>query len=589
MHKAIRLCKENVLGWKMEVVVLMLIGVLSEGCDDQTMFGTVVKLFLGFMASEVAQSRSLAVNRGVAPIYRYLKHCYRIEFDLDEHDSCHESHTPVPFNIITDDVAVNSFKYLNEGLKWIFQEGVHFDGQMSFRPDCAELFQTLTELLGFGLFEEILKIVKRLDAELNSPAYQRAMAEIWAGVCRGMTFHALNGIQAAQLVDELIKTISFASISSGTLWYESARFIVDSSKGHVLSLIFRLVADRVMATFNISDVSTVMLSIELQILTGHFRGCPCSDLVDSIFPIAHELMSNPLDSLRRSASDLMFVLVSIQPTNIQYLRWNQCESNVSYCKSLLILAEMMSQDPIRTQFWNWALDIVLSLTLMIGSDELEVQVEAKRILQVLAWTSFAPADIGKSILSQCLDFDDESRKRLPESSTKALLKFARTFYSRNSSILQSCNAQLVAQIMKSMAKDYLSPTVRDEFAEILGPIFHSNAEVCSLVCRGISSKLEVAAKDIKRLENIKERHILVLVASSLILSHPYDIPPWTPSLLTVLTRFIHDRHPISAVAKKIFSEFKRTHGARWEECRELFTEDQLEAMTELLVAPSYYV
>eukprot|EP00871_Galdieria_phlegrea_P000358 jgi/Galph1/1322/GphlegSOOS_G5975.1 len=89
-------------------------------------------------------------------------------------------------------------------------------------------------------------------------------------------------------------------------------------------------------------------------------------------------------------------------------------------------------------------------------------------------------------------------------------------------------------------------------------------------------------------DRIRIRHGAVLGANALILSKPFSIPSWMPSLLVELAYCIHDRPPISSAVRTMFSEFWRSHHDEWSKHKEAFETDQLEAFTELLIAPSYY-
>ena len=40
--------------------------------------------------------------------------------------------------------------------------------------------------------------------------------------------------------------------------------------------------------------------------------------------------------------------------------------------------------------------------------------------------------------------------------------------------------------------------------------------------------------------------------------------------------------------KTALSEFKRTHYDNWQDHKQMFTDDQLAVLTDLLVSPSYY-
>lgn len=589
LQKALQLARSHGLGWKMEVVMSMFVSILSEGCHDCSTLGPVIDLFLDLMTSDVAQSRSLAVNRGVAPLYRYMKVINGLASDVDEHDRTSKGCAPLQLQGGTDGLSAAIINYLQQGLKWIFQDGGHPNGHVNFRSDCAELMQTLTELVGFRLFEEIIAVVQKLPVETSSPAYQRAMAEIMAGVCRGLAFYDLEEEQSSRVAKEVVRSMSFAGSSSSQVWFDSAFFMVDSFDECRLLSIFEIIVTRMAETMDSPEMSTITLCIQLSFMAGYLRGCPDSAFVERMFPRTHGLMASHLDGVRRAASNVLFVMLSSRPAYAQHVQWSHSGADIHYKKSLLVLAEKQSQDPVRTGFWDHAVDIVFSLISMIGTgDDVEMQVEARRILQVLAWTGFAPRERSKELLTRCLDTDDPRFGGMPEGAIKALLKFARTFYGRNHLLFQGSAGQLVDQVVASMGRERVSTASREDFAEVLGLIFHANDVLCSTVSEKIHRQLEQAVRGIKEPETIRERHCLVLVASSLVLSHPYDVPDWVPGLLALLTRFIHDRHPIGAAARRTFGEFKRTHGGRWEEHREKFTEDQLDAISELLVAPAYY-
>ena len=49
-----------------------------------------------------------------------------------------------------------------------------------------------------------------------------------------------------------------------------------------------------------------------------------------------------------------------------------------------------------------------------------------------------------------------------------------------------------------------------------------------------------------------------------------------------------DPSPIDDVARRTLTEFKRTHSETWEEIRDQFTEDQWNAISDVLISPHYY-
>ena len=56
-----------------------------------------------------------------------------------------------------------------------------------------------------------------------------------------------------------------------------------------------------------------------------------------------------------------------------------------------------------------------------------------------------------------------------------------------------------------------------------------------------------------------------------------------------LCRHVHDPNPIKSSVTQAFSEFRRTHMDNWAEDQLRFTEEQKQALVDVLVSPSYYV
>jgi len=84
------------------------------------------------------------------------------------------------------------------------------------------------------------------------------------------------------------------------------------------------------------------------------------------------------------------------------------------------------------------------------------------------------------------------------------------------------------------------------------------------------------------------QHGAVLGLGALLLSSPYAVPSWMPPVLLALTQCIDDVPPVSTTARKLFADFWRTHRDEWAVQKEAFTADELEAVSELLISPSYY-
>lgn len=89
-------------------------------------------------------------------------------------------------------------------------------------------------------------------------------------------------------------------------------------------------------------------------------------------------------------------------------------------------------------------------------------------------------------------------------------------------------------------------------------------------------------------DKMRRRHGAVLALSSMIVSSPYTIPPWMPSVLVGLSGCVNDGPPISTGVRKLFADFMRTHRDEWAMHKLAFTQDELEIVSELMVSPSYY-
>ena len=80
----------------------------------------------------------------------------------------------------------------------------------------------------------------------------------------------------------------------------------------------------------------------------------------------------------------------------------------------------------------------------------------------------------------------------------------------------------------------------------------------------------------------------MLGLSAYIQAHPYDVPAWMPAILVILGRLVSEPEPIKSTVKKTMSEFWRTQRDSWMVTKAMFTDDQLDVISDLLIGPSYY-
>ena len=81
--------------------------------------------------------------------------------------------------------------------------------------------------------------------------------------------------------------------------------------------------------------------------------------------------------------------------------------------------------------------------------------------------------------------------------------------------------------------------------------------------------------------------LAVCLAGALVCGFPYSVPEWAPAMVEKLAAHAFDPNPIDSTAKKILSEFRRTHADMWdEEHKHAFEPEQLSALQDALVVPS---
>jgi len=122
--------------------------------------------------------------------------------------------------------------------------------------------------------------------------------------------------------------------------------------------------------------------------------------------------------------------------------------------------------------------------------------------------------------------------------------------------------------------------------EELLSIFHTMAKI-KMKKKRHGIELTQAQTD-KNVLALQVKHGGVLGLSALVLAFPYDVCTWIPEVVIDLGNYLHEVPQISATAKKTLSEFRRTHHDNWHIHQQQFTDDQLSALTDLLISPSYY-
>ena len=91
-------------------------------------------------------------------------------------------------------------------------------------------------------------------------------------------------------------------------------------------------------------------------------------------------------------------------------------------------------------------------------------------------------------------------------------------------------------------------------------------------------------------DEIMCKHAAVLGLSACVLSNPYEVPEWMPTVMEALGFASLEPSPIKQTTQRTFAEFKKTHQDTWTQTRAAFTHEQWENVTlGLELAPSYII
>lgn len=100
---------------------------------------------------------------------------------------------------------------------------------------------------------------------------------------------------------------------------------------------------------------------------------------------------------------------------------------------------------------------------------------------------------------------------------------------------------------------------------------------------------EQRKKELKRAQN-QQSSVFFLCAA--ILSQPYDTPPYVPKALAAISKHSFERNAplgVRDTVKKCCAEYKKTHMSdNWEVHRRVFTQEELEALEDVVSSPHYY-
>ncbi len=279
--------------------------------------------------------------------------------------------------------------------------------------------------------------------------------------------------------------------------------------------------------------------------------------------------------------------------------------NIPRAYSLLATLELASQDALSTRLDTW-LPQALSLGVSLARLP-HVSPFARRASQ-LACAAISNPDSALLIILSLLSGVADA----PLSSVQAAIDCCIVAFARHAPVLAIYDGGYSAEDHSSDGK--AACLTRNALNWAAGG--HSGAEriaeasldvICradvSIECRGaVSTLLSAVLSSSSRLCTIYSSQVqspslppdsAILVCTAVMLAHPYGVPPGLPAVLDRAAALVRTRPAPSAWlvshVRRVFADFARTHADTWLAVdRAQFSEAQLDSISDLISAPSYY-
>jgi len=272
----------------------------------------------------------------------------------------------------------------------------------------------------------------------------------------------------------------------------------------------------------------------------------------------------------------------------------------------------------------------LKLTVEEGSETTEPDTVAKRALEaeVVKGYRFTIAEVsvssvisyggvkGQSDITRVLDTMEVTAKHDTWQVRHACANFLRCFQGSHKFLFAEAHAEKITTIVAGLLADERREVSSAAMAAVTGIISAMPSEmVAKLVdkyaiqanrskMKGKKSKkgsvqpteslseAEVEEKKSKEQKRARAQQSSVFFLCATVLSQPYDTPPYIPKALAAISKHSFERNAplgIRDTVKKCCAEYKKTHMSdNWEIHRKVFTQEQLEALEDVISSPHYY-
>jgi proteasome activator subunit 4 len=185
---------------------------------------------------------------------------------------------------------------------------------------------------------------------------------------------------------------------------------------------------------------------------------------------------------------------------------------------------------------------------------------------------------------------------------QACIHFLRCFQGGHKFLFSKEQTRRIMSIVSSLLADDRREVASASMAALTGLLVaSSNAEISDM----IKSYVKLAKKSTlkkrkdgesvnidKDIARLRDQKISVFFLCASVMAQPYETPPYVPVALAAISKHSFERNAPLAVrdiVKKCCAEYKRTHMSdNWEEHRNVFSQEQIEALEDVISSPHYY-
>ena len=589
----VEIAEENSEKWIRQYLALLSAHPLMEICYCPGIFGKLAKLSL----SKVAVIRNISQNCFKSALFSYLKETGNLEYlnhrgtsPLDMVRS--NEFSKIPETLIkpnwTSDEKAEFFVFIKDYLNYLCltSEGGSPDSQNS---DSSVKFEYMNflfigrwiNLMGPEEVEQFLKLVEEtFDSVSLDLGKQRAFSEIICALICNTQFYERH-----RVMKMLRKSWNLLAIEHLSLWTTA----IDDNLMWKEEVLIELVDFFSTAT----ETAKIILSIKMINLIfkqiGNHKNWIDSDwLIEKLMKLSSHEYSLIVMESSNLLGTISLRLPEKRKTIVNNLIRSGDSTNRSISRAILQFMAVSSTIPSLSSYWQ-ILESQLGILLkMLQSENVQMLTDAKKAILTLFLAKGAKLNNLNCLTCKIIEFVEETAD-LPVKISKFCLELVQLLLQNNFALFHEPGA------VDSFFECHLDGLISHErvhFREsshgICLTLYQIDGKKAQREIENITKGLQRMKTGIKSEKGLKERHSIVIRACSIVLSDPRGISRPLPSLLTALSFYVSDRSPLSPLVRTTFSEFRRTHQDTWQIDRQMFDEDQLDAIGELLIAPSYY-